>query len=110
MNQVIDCAHCGAVNVIPDDEYFSGICESCGHDTNQIPEQEPDMSPNDLTLTDLAALAIGHLILDRELTDEQLDGNGDMTHTMGQINAALDKAGINRNWFKDRLAMYLPKV
>lgn len=110
MNQIIDCAHCGAVNVIPEDEYFSGICESCGHDTNQIPEQEPDMNPNDLTLSDLAALSVGHLILNRQLTDEQLEACEVDTYTMGQINTALKELGIEPNWFSDRLAMYLPKV
>ncbi|AMJ45485.1 hypothetical protein [Corynebacterium stationis] len=68
------------------------------------------MEPNQLTLSDLAALSVGHLLLNRQLTDEEVDGGTVDTYTLQHIDTALKEVGIEPSWFGERLAMYLPKA
>lgn len=68
------------------------------------------MEPNQLTLSDLAALSLGHLLLNQQLTDEEVDGGTVDTYTLQHIDTALKEVGIEPSWFGERLAMYLPKA
>lgn len=42
MNEIFQCDHCGAVTVVPEREYFSGVCNCCGEDVFAAPEPEED--------------------------------------------------------------------
>ncbi|MGO2426788.1 MAG: hypothetical protein ACTH7R_10635 [Corynebacterium flavescens] len=53
MNQIIECHHCGAVNVVPEGEYFGGICECCSSDVYAAPEPEDETVNTDDQLQDM---------------------------------------------------------
>lgn len=42
MNESFDCPHCLSVNVVPEDEYFDGLCGSCGNDVYTLPDTEDE--------------------------------------------------------------------
>lgn len=69
------------------------------------------MMANELTFSDLAALALGHLIIQESLQDDEaqctfLEGTP-TTYTPAQVARALEVRGIPNEWFAESLNMYL---
>lgn len=69
------------------------------------------MMGNELTFSDLAALALGHLIIQESLQDDEaqckfLEGTP-TAYTPAQVARALEVRGIPHQWFTESLNMYL---
>ncbi|MGP5241963.1 hypothetical protein [Corynebacterium flavescens] len=78
MNQIIECHHCGATTVVPENEYFGGYCECCSSDVYAAPEPEEDTPVSDYTPADSLAYLNSSAVLALEAAYEEIhDVNGE---------------------------------
>ncbi|APT87454.1 hypothetical protein [Corynebacterium flavescens] len=82
MNQIIECHHCGAVNVIPEGEYFGGYCECCSSDVYAAPEPEEDAPVSDYTPADSLTYLTNSAVIALDAAYEEIhDVNGEGIET-----------------------------